>query len=46
MGENDDDEDDNDEGDAVAPTAVPGRSLKKKTPWRWFLSKRPLWRMR
>jgi hypothetical protein len=49
MGENDDDEDDNDEGNAVAPpapTAVPGRSLKKKTPWRWFLSKRPLWRMR
>jgi predicted nuclease with TOPRIM domain len=54
MGENDDDEDedDDDEGNVVAPLHLCHlllrlrRSSKRKPLWRWFLSKRPLWRMR
>jgi hypothetical protein len=53
MGENDDDEDDDDEGNTVAPPApalvpatVPEEIIEEEAPWRWFPSKRPLWRMR
>jgi hypothetical protein len=54
MGENDDNEDENDddEGNTTAPLHLRHlllhlrRSSKKKPPWRWFLRKRPLWRMR
>jgi hypothetical protein len=51
MGENDNDEDDDDEGSTVAPpapapAAVPESIVEEEAPWRWFLSKRPLWRMR
>jgi hypothetical protein len=41
MGEN------NDEGNTAAPpTLAPEEIIKEEAPWRWFLSKRPLWRMR
>jgi hypothetical protein len=54
MRENDDneDEDDDDEGNAVAPLHLRHlmpclmRSLKRKPPWKWFLSKKPLKHMR
>jgi hypothetical protein len=53
MGENDndEDEDDDDEGSTVAPpasapAAVPKSIVEEEAPWRWFLRKRPLWRMR
>jgi hypothetical protein len=53
MGENDDDEDedDDDEGNVVAPPApapaiVPEEIVEEEAPWRCFLNKRPLWRMR
>jgi hypothetical protein len=54
-GENDDDEDedDDDEGNVVASPAptpmsaiVPEEIIEEEAPWRWFPSKRPLWRMR
>jgi hypothetical protein len=51
MGEND--EDDDDEGNTVAPLHLQLRLLprlrwssQKKSSWRWFPSKRPPWRMR
>jgi hypothetical protein len=54
MGENDDnkDEDDDDEGNTITPpppmppTAAHEETVKEEAPWRWFMSKRPLWRMR
>jgi hypothetical protein len=52
MGENNDDEDDDDEGNIatppapVPPAAAPKEIIEEEAPWRWFLSKRPLWRMR
>jgi hypothetical protein len=51
MGENDNDEDDNDKGNAVAPLhlcllSCLRRSSKKKPSWRLFPSKMPLWLMR
>jgi hypothetical protein len=52
MGEHNDDEDDDDEGNAAAPLhkhhLLPclRRSSKRKLLWRWFSSKRSLWRMR
>jgi hypothetical protein len=49
MGKNDDDEDDDDEGNAAAPptpAAMPEEIVEEEAPWRWFLSKKPLKRMR
>jgi hypothetical protein len=54
MGENDDneDEDDVDEGNTITPppptppTVAHVETVKEEAPWRWFMSKRPLWRMR
>jgi hypothetical protein len=52
MGENNDDVDDDDEGNIatppapVPPAAAPKEIIEEEAPWRWFLSKRPLWRMR
>jgi hypothetical protein len=52
MGENDEDEDGDDEGNAARPLHLCHlllrlwRSSKRKPKWRWILSKRPLWRMR
>jgi hypothetical protein len=52
MGENDNDEDDDDEGNVALPLHLRHlllhlrRSSKRKPLWRWFLSKRPVWRMR
>jgi hypothetical protein len=52
IGENDDDEDDDDKGNTATPLhlchLLPHlrRSSKRKPPWRWFLSKKPLMRMR
>jgi hypothetical protein len=44
MGKNDDDE-----GNTAAPptpTAMPEEIVEEEAPWRWFLSKKPLKRMR
>jgi hypothetical protein len=54
MGENnddDDEDDDDDEGNTVAPPApapavMPKEIMEEEALWKWFLSKRPLWRMR
>jgi hypothetical protein len=52
MRENDNDEDDDVEGNVAAPLhlchLLPRlrRSSKRKPLWRWFPSKKPLWRMR
>jgi hypothetical protein len=57
-GYNHSDEDDDDGGDSAAPLLLRNslhlchmlphlrRSSKRKSPWRWFPSKKPLWRMR
>jgi hypothetical protein len=51
MRENDEDEDDDDEGNttappSLAPSTMPEEIIEEAAPVRWFLSKRPLWRMR
>jgi hypothetical protein len=54
MGENDydEDEDDDAEGNVAAPpapappAAVREEIVEEEAPWRWFPSKRSLWRMR